>query len=223
MQFIRTDDWQSGIIDLSKRLQRELETGHQVLWLTTGGSNIAACVSIMRQLDSDSTSRLTIMLSDERYGPVGHPDSNAAALDLAGFAPMQANVIPILVAGLDLAATRENYQAAALAAFQKAEIVIGQFGIGSDGHIAGILPNSPATDTVDFVAAYEGPDFTRLTLTAHALKRLAVAYAFVFGDSKAEALERLHDLSLPYREQPAQLLKELPEAYIYNDQIGDNI
>jgi hypothetical protein len=30
-------------------------------------------------------------------------------------------------------------------------------------------------------------------------------------------------LSLPYREQPAQLLKELPEAYIYNDQIGDNI
>jgi 6-phosphogluconolactonase/glucosamine-6-phosphate isomerase/deaminase len=93
------------------------------------------------------------MLSDERYGPVGHPDSNAAALDLAGFAPMQANVIPILVAGLDLAATRENYQAAALAAFQKAEIVIGQFGIGSDGHIAGILPNSPATDTVDFVAA----------------------------------------------------------------------
>jgi 6-phosphogluconolactonase/glucosamine-6-phosphate isomerase/deaminase len=221
MQFIRSADSEPGINDLQKRLSQALGRKQNILWLLSGGSNIAASVSIMQQLDAELTRNLSLMLGDERFGPVGHPDSNATQLDAAGFAPKYATMIPVLVAGLDLSATREHYEQAALQAFQKADVVIGQFGIGSDGHIAGILPHSQATDTPDFVAAYLGPDFSRLTLTAHALKRLAVAYAFVFGESKHDTLERLHDQTLPYREQPSQILKELPEAYVYNDQIGD--
>jgi 6-phosphogluconolactonase/glucosamine-6-phosphate isomerase/deaminase len=223
MQFICTEDWQPGIDDITKRLQTSLTNGHQVLWLVTGGSNVQAIVAIMQNLDSDITTQLTILLSDERYGPVGHPNSNGAQLNAAGFAPKRATLLPVLVAGLDLAATRTHYEESALTAFRESDMIIGQFGIGSDGHIAGILPNSPATNTAEFVCAYEAADFTRLTLTAHALKRLAVAYAFVFGDSKATALEKLNEQTLPYAEQPSQILKELPEAYIYNDQIGDTI
>jgi 6-phosphogluconolactonase/glucosamine-6-phosphate isomerase/deaminase len=223
MQFIRTSDWQPGIEDLTKRIQSALSGNDQVLWLLPGGSNISASVSVMEHLDSEHTKNLTLLLTDERYGPVGHQNSNAAQLNAAGFAPKQATMLPVLVAGLDLEATRAHYEQIALEAFQKATIIIGQFGMGADGHIAGILPHSEAVDATEFVAAYEANEFTRLTLTAHALKRLSAAYVFVFGDSKADALERLHDQTLPYADEPSQIVKELPEAYIYNDQIGDSI
>jgi 6-phosphogluconolactonase/glucosamine-6-phosphate isomerase/deaminase len=221
MQFIRTSDWQPGIDDLYNRLQRSLDEHHQVLWLVSGGSNIPASVEIMRRLSSASTARLSVMLCDERFGPVGHQNSNAAQLDAAGFAPKQATVIAVLVAGLDLTQTAQHYQDAALSQFKQADVVIGQLGIGPNGHIAGIQPHSPAASSPDFVSAYTAGDYQRLTLTAHALKRLAAAYCFAFGDSKQDALERLHDQSLSYDDEPSQILKELPEAYVYNDQIGD--
>jgi 6-phosphogluconolactonase/glucosamine-6-phosphate isomerase/deaminase len=223
MQFIHTSYIQPGIDDLAKCLQSSLNSGHRVLWLISGGSNITATVEVMGKLDAQTTKNLSLMLADERFGPVGHPNSNGAQLLQAGFAPGSANLIEVLVDGLDLAATRNRYEEVARAAFAAADEIIGQLGIGNDGHIAGILPNSPAALSTEFVCAYETPEFTRLTLTKSPLEQMAVAYAFVFGDSKSEALELLHDESPPFADQPAQILKTIPKAYVYNDQIGENI
>lgn len=206
---------------LHDRLLRELQAGHKVLWLLTGGSSIPISVSIMNQLPDESTSNLTIMLSDERYGPVGHADSNATQLLAAGFNSKRASVIPVLLPDMPLEATARHFQAEAKKVLQDAAYVIAQFGIGADGHLAGILPDSEAVSSPDLATAFQSDPYTRLTLTFHALKRINAAYAFVYGVAKRPALEKLQGETLPYAEQPAQILKELPESYVFNDQIGE--
>lgn len=219
MKFIQSSDWHSAISVIQDRLKEELAASKKVLWLVSGGSNIAACTTVMRGLPQNMTKSLTVMLADERYGTVDHPDSNATQLQAAGFDPQFATIIQVLIPNTSFEATRDRYDRLARQAFVDNDIVMGQLGIGTDGHIAGILPNSDAVKSPDFVAAYSIPPYQRLTLTHHALKRVSVCYVLAFGDSKKPALELLATKLVPYAEQPAQILKELPEAYVFNDQL----
>lgn len=203
------------------RLSQELAQGKQVLWLITGGSNIAVSVAAMVTLKPEHTHKLVIFLADERYGEVNHIDSNAKQLHDAGFQPHEAVFMQPLVPGFSLEETRERYAQASQRAFEHADVIIGQLGIGADGHIAGILPHSPAVTASDFVTAYQTSTYTRFTLTFNALRQITADYSFVFGADKKATLEQLRDQDLPLAEQPAQLLKELPEVYIFNDQIGE--
>jgi 6-phosphogluconolactonase/glucosamine-6-phosphate isomerase/deaminase len=93
--------------------------------------------------------------------------------------------------------------------------------MGSDGHIAGILPRSPALQATGLVTAYETPTYQRITLTFPAIRRNNIVYLFVFGDEKKAALESLKARSASLADQPAQILHELPEVYVCNNQIGD--
>lgn len=220
MQFLKTADTELGADSLYQRLAEHLEKGDKVLWLVSGGSNIVVSVAIMQRLSPSLTAHLSILLADERFGPVGHTDSNATQLLAAGFNHKQATILPVLLGVSTLADSLLRYEELARQALNEADYVIGQFGIGSDGHIAGILPGSPAVSSRDVVAAYQAGPYQRLTLTARALKRLSVAYVFAYGDDKREVLQQLRDTTLSYDIQPSQILKELPEAYVYNDQLG---
>lgn len=223
MQFIKSADWHPAIAVIQKRLKQELGAGKQVLWLVSGGSNVAASVTIMKGLAAPLTANLTILLVDERYGVVGHPDSNGSQLLAAGFDHKRATLLPVLVPNTSFATTRDRYETLVRQTFTDNDIIIGQFGIGTDGHIAGILPDSAAAHSPHLVAAYPSQPYQRLTLTHHALKRISVAYALAFGADKLPALELLSAKLIPYSEQPAQILKELPEAYVFNDCIGEAI
>jgi 6-phosphogluconolactonase/glucosamine-6-phosphate isomerase/deaminase len=222
MNFILTPGPDRGVADLSQRLNSELQAGKQVLWITCGGSNIHTAVQVMDSISNELTPNLTIMLSDERYGEVGHADSNWEQLMQAGFNPWQAKLIETLKDGADLDATVHDYNLATQEALTNNQIVIAQLGIGPDGHTAGILPHSgAASEGISLVAGYVSQPFTRITMTFNALRKVSAAYVFAFGGTKNQALRSLHDLQLPLSDQPAQILKELPEAYIYNDQVGD--
>lgn len=221
MQFLRVNGWTPGTTALTKRLQHELKGGKRVLWLVCGGSNIPAIVKVMKALPDEETKNLAILLTDERYGEVGHTNSNAQQLYNAGFTTKQAIFVPVLAPGFTLEETKERYTQVVERAFAHAEVIIGQFGIGNDGHIAGILPHSEAASAEGWVAAYATPEYTRVTLTFRALKKLTAAYAIALGEAKKQALEKLQNESLPLPDEPSQILKELPEAYIYNDQVGD--
>jgi 6-phosphogluconolactonase/glucosamine-6-phosphate isomerase/deaminase len=220
MKFVRVTELLDGVAPLRDRLMLDLNSGKQVLWLVPGGSNIPLTVAVMAQLPDDLTSGLTIMLTDERYGAVGHADSNAHQLDEAGFEPKHAVIVPVLRTNVSIMETCTQYAADFTEAAGRADTIIGQFGMGADGHIAGILPGSTAVSSADLTAGYEAPGFTRITLTPKALSQLNAAYVFVFGDNKRSALARLQSEMLSLEAQPAQILKQLPEAYIYNDQIG---
>lgn len=221
MQFIKTTDWDEGTAALTERLRTELGHHKRVLWLLCGGSNITASVQVMEKLDDEATKNLAIFLTDERFGEVGHADSNSKQLYDAGFKPKQAVFVPMLAPDLSLQQTQERYAQAMKRAVDHADVIIAQFGIGSDGHIAGILPHSTAVTADGWLAGYEASPYTRITLTFEALRHISVAFAMAFGNEKRQALEQLRDENLTLDDEPSQILKELPEAYIFNDQIGE--
>ncbi len=221
MQLLLTPDTSVAIAALQQRLSFELEAGRKVLWLVSGGSNIDASVKIMPAIMPALRPKLTIMLSDERYGPIGHADSNYQQFLDKGFACEPAIFIPTLQPGLTLDETANAYAKVVAAEFAQADIIISQLGIGADGHIAGALPGTPATLSEDLVSGYKSDPYERITLTFSALSQINVNYSLVYGADKQTALLNLRDRQLPLTEQPAQILKQLPDAYVYNDQVGD--
>lgn len=222
MQFIyTTGESDTGPQKLLDSLSDALSLHSRVLWLVPGGSNIAIAARVMQQLPDALLAKLHIMLTDERYGEVDHPDSNFRQLREAGFDPRDATFIPTLVPNASLEATAASYADNFAREADEAGYIIAQFGIGGDGHIAGILPGSPAFTTDKLAAGYHTETFERVTLTFAALKRIDEAYAFVFGEAKRSALETLKRGPLPLSEQPAQILREIPEAYVYNDCIAE--
>jgi 6-phosphogluconolactonase/glucosamine-6-phosphate isomerase/deaminase len=221
MKFVKAEGWQPGIDALAKRLQTELTASKRVLWLIGGGSGIQATVAVMDALPAELTEHLSIFMTDERYGEVGHVNSNARQLTEAGFTPKEAIFVPMLQPGFSMDETQERYEQALKQAVEHADIVIAQSGIGPDGHIAGILPHSVAVNASGWITSYEAPHYTRMTMTFEALRQIDTAYYMAFGDEKKPALTSLRDENLSLDDQPAQILKEIKEAYVYNDQIGD--
>lgn len=216
MQFVRASAT-DGIDALVRHLTETLQKDKRVLWLLAGGSNIPLSVQAMEHIPEALTPKLTIMPADERYGLLGHPDSNVRQLYDAGFGPKYARFVPIL-GNEDFAITLRHFSDVAKQLFGAADSIIAQLGMGADGHVAGILPGSvAATNGTDLVAGYTGPDFQRLTLTFAALKQVRTAYLFAYGENKRGALEQLQNENPPYEQQPAQILKAIPSAYVYND------
>lgn len=223
MKYILTAGWDDGVAALTERLVRELADGKRVLWLVCGGSNIPSIVQVMRGISPELSKGLTISLTDERYGEPGHKDSNWEQLKHAGFDTEQASTLPVLGPGKDLDRTVKDYGLMIGKAMDDNDITIAQFGIGPDGHIAGILPGSAAAEEDKALAAgYESPPLVRVTLTFPALRRVSAAYAFAFGEPKRHALKQLRAGASTIKDQPARILDELPEAYLYNDQVGEH-
>jgi 6-phosphogluconolactonase/glucosamine-6-phosphate isomerase/deaminase len=222
MHFILSPNISTAVSALQSKLITELKKDINVLWIISGGSNTAVTVSIMDELPADLTARLTIIPVDERYGPIGHENSNIQQLLDGGFVAGQARLISVLQPDLSLQATADAFNLIVQAEFAKAQVIIGQLGIGPDGHIAGILPDSPATAVNDkFVTAYLSDPYQRITMTFQALEKITVDYSIAYGAAKKTALQQLHNSELPLSKQPSQILRKLAEVYIYNDQIGD--
>src|SRR4051812_19602153 len=102
MKFIKTSDSELVISMLSSRLITELSSGQPILWLISGGSNLVITIQVMEKIPETLTKNLAITLVDERYGDVGHSNSNLQQLIDAGFKAKQATVVPVLVQDLSL-------------------------------------------------------------------------------------------------------------------------
>ncbi len=209
-----------AVQSIGDSLLHALDKHSRVLWLVPGGSNISLAVMVMRLIPEDLSSKLHIMLTDERYGPVGHPDSNFRQLEQAGFDPKISRFIPVLQSGHDMAETAMQYAKAFDEESSDAGYIIAQFGVGPDSHIAGILPGSVATSSEDLVVGYKTETHSRITLTFPALKRIDTAFACVYGENKRQALEKLHNIPEKLGEEPCQILRSIPESYVYNNVIA---
>jgi len=223
MNFIHGTNPSQGISDLSAKLVDLLSNNKKVLWLLAGGSNIPIAAEVMnrmrKKVSPNALTYLTLALSDERYGQVGHTDSNWQQLTETHFDFSGIKSLSILQ-GESFEKTIIDYAAALEPVIQSSDYIISQFGLGEDGHIAGILPHSSATTASGIVTGYQATPFTRISVTFDILRKIDVAYGFVFGPSKGNALHRLDDELLSLDEQPAQILREIPEVYIYQDAIN---
>ena len=220
MQFFK-ESVDEGAKKLCELLLHELKQDKTVSWFLSGGSNLKVATQIMHKLLGHED-KLIVTLADERYGPVGHKDSNWQQLLDAGFDPGNAVKYPVLQEGLSLQATARMFELTLQDCLTKADTVVALLGIGLDGHISGILPHSPATRPTDsLVVGYETDQYDRITTTFKALKKIDTAFCLAYGLGKKPALLNLRDKKLPLEEQPAQILKQIKQAYVYNDQVGE--
>src|SRR5579875_617679 len=155
MQFVKSADTNAAITALSEALLGAVQAGKRTLWLIPGGSNIQTAVAVMNRMPEPLSAHLVVTLTDERYGAPGHKDSNWQQLLEAGFTARAAQCYPVLTREADVQAVRDEFELTLTRLFNECEVAIGQFGMGADGHIAGILPGSPAVEAPGLAAAYE--------------------------------------------------------------------
>jgi len=204
---------------LTEALTTRLSKGKRMLWLVPGGSSIAIAAAVSKQLKGVPLEKLVVTLTDERYGEVGHSDSNWQQMSEAGFDLPGAVLRPVLK-GLDMSGTVRSFAETLEEEFDRADYRIGFFGIGPDGHTAGILPGSPAVDADDMTTGYEAGKFRRITMTPIAIEQLDEAVVYAVGEAKWPVIDEL-STSIDLDIQPAQVLKEIPILTVFNDHTGE--
>jgi len=218
MQFINSTDAREGIKSLAKKIISQLNSGKRVLWLIPGGSNIPITVDVMnivhQSVKPDYLRGLSITLTDERYGPENHPDSNWKHFIDGGLNITGIKACPVL-SNKSFSETIVQYGTMTEKLMKESDIIVGQFGMGSDGHIAGILPHTVAVSETGPTSGYESGKFKRITLTFPILRQIDFAYLFVSEASKKIAIENLKKDTISLDDQPAQILKEIKSSYIY--------
>lgn len=197
---------------------RALDDDQAVVWLLSGGSAIQVAVLTAKALQRHDVSRLTVSLTDERYGPVGHANSNWQQLMEAGFSLPEAIILPVLT-GAGLAETAMSWGGQLQAAIDDADLSIGLFGIGPDGHTAGILPGSPAVTATGPAAYYITPTHQRITTTFNTIAILDEAVVYAVGEAKWPTMAQF-ETTVSRNQQPAQVLKAVKHLHLFTDYKG---
>ncbi|MEX2007043.1 MAG: 6-phosphogluconolactonase [Candidatus Saccharimonadales bacterium] len=201
---------------VAKTLAERLRCGQSVLWLVPGGSAATVAVRVSQKLKTVPQAKLTVSLTDERFGRPAHTDSNWEQLGEAGFRLNGAALQPVLQ-GKSLAQTVLDFERTLEKELRQADYKIGLFGIGEDGHTAGILLKSVALKTKMLVASFQGPDFARITITPQAIASLDLAIVYALGKAKYQAIRSLKE-NQSLAKQPAQALKQAKRLVIFTDQ-----
>lgn len=206
---VTTDIIANNIVD-------HLGAGKKVLLLLSGGSNISVAVKLFQKLSHKDLSELSVSLTDERYGQIGHKDENWQQLLDAGFNPGNALAYRPLNNGT-IQQTDSMFNSWLESQIKSVDYIIGIFGVGSDGHTAGIKPLSPASSSTRLVTFFEGEDFKRVTISFNAIRKIDEAIVQASGSDKAGVLKELLTEDLPITQQPAQILKEVPKLTIISN------
>ena len=202
---------------IAERIGAQLSNGKTVAWFVSGGSNIPVELATLEKLKStQNPDKLHIVLVDERFGPVGHADSNWHSMNLEEHNSAGYTLHPMLMDGdtIDLATKRYDDTVATL--LTDGAYTIGQFGLGADGHTAGLLPGNPVMESAVLYAHFQGPDFERITATPKLIDRLDECILYASGADKAQAyidMLRPGDAS----EVPARILQNAQKLTILSD------
>lgn len=215
--FIQTPTPKPLVKRLVTTINKALSEGTPVAWFLSGGSAIAIAVAVSKQLiPGEARGHLRVLQIDERYGPVGHVNSNWKQLLDAGFDSDGMVQRPALH-GLTFPLTVEAYLETITDALHNCRLRIGLLGIGPDGHTAGMLPGSVAVSEMKKpVVGYPGPDYMRITMTTPAIAQLDLAVTFAGGEAKRPTLATLKG-NAPIASQPAQAIKQAAQWYVYSD------
>jgi len=153
--------------------------------------------------DSVDWSRVDMWWGDERFLPSGHPDRNetqarSALLDALPLNPVRVHPMPASDGpdGDDPEAAAARYAAELADAARPGTAELPHFdlvllGVGEDGHVASVFPESPAAYEHRPVTAVRGcpkPPPVRLTVTLPALNTAEEMWLLAAGPEKAGAV-----------------------------------
>lgn len=215
MKYVFAKDTEPVIEYLATLIMSQLKQGKKVLWILSGGSGGKVCAEVSKRLTGDLTN-LTTTLSDERYVPLGDKDENWQQLLDAGFSVPGAVVYRPLQ-GLDRDTTASNLGQWMEQQLHDADYRIGIFGVGTDGHIAGLKPGTSAVTATGWATGFSGDDFERITMTFDAIKKLDEVILQAMGADKTTIIDQILHSDLPVTTQPAQILKTFDSSTIFTD------
>ncbi len=173
-------------------------------------------VESCRELKNHDLSNLTVSLTDERYGVVGHFDENWQQILNLGFDLPGANMYRQLI-GKSREETTVAFNNWLKDQFQINDYKIALFGIGSDGHTAGIKPGSAAITSNNLAASFTGNDFERITITFPGILKLDEAITQASGVDKKPIIKNLLNDAIDITIQPAQILKQIPISIFFSN------
>jgi 6-phosphogluconolactonase/glucosamine-6-phosphate isomerase/deaminase len=209
----KSSDVADGIMS---RLSAHLNAGERVLWLVPGGSALEVIHQVADLLEKTDCTNLTVSLTDERYGEVGHDDSNWEQLRKLHFEIKRATLHPVLE-GESREETASAYASWLQEQLESCDYSLGCFGIGPDGHTAGMLPRTSALSSHAFVDAYSSVPFERITITPVAVRKLSETIAYATGEPKRRVLSQLLSQDVDLEVEPSQVLKNVPNATLFTD------
>jgi 6-phosphogluconolactonase len=174
--------------------------------LTGGGIGIASLreLAVSPARDAIDWNALDVWWGDERFLPAGDPERNEtqareALLDSVGVEP--ARVHPMGTSdgptGDDLDAAAEHYAGELAAAARPQDhgpvptFDVLLLGVGPDGHVASLFPESPALYDERVVVPVRGapkPPPTRLSLSLAAINAAREVWLIAAGEEKASAV-----------------------------------
>jgi len=157
----------------------------------SGGDTARQCYELLAVADVDWPA-VTIFFGDERWVPVGEPDSNEG---MARFAFVD-QVVPRAVHSMRHAGDTIEHAANAYDQMLRdhGPIDLVHLGIGPDGHTASLFPGSPALDEQDRLVVTTGDDrhpHPRLTITFPVIVMSRLVVFTVAGAEKRDALARV--------------------------------
>lgn len=181
---------------IGDRLAEALRLRGRAAFVATGGRSPGPVYDRLAHLAIDWT-RVVVTLSDERFVPPDAADSNARLVnERLRVGPAARSIfVPLWspAASVDAAARAAEPTVRALLPF---DIVL--LGMGEDGHVASLIPDSPALEAgMDpagervLLGVPEGagsPPLARITLTLAALLQSRAILITVAGEAKREVL-----------------------------------
>lgn len=188
----------------TRLVEAQRDRGTASLVLTGGGLGVRT-LAVLRELParlSVDWPRVDVWWSDERYLAAGDPERNetqarAALLDHLDLDPVRVHPMPALDGpdGKDVDAAAARH-AAELAAAAPHGVGVPAFdvlllGMGHEGHVGSIFPESPATHDDRPVVGVHGcpkPPPTRITLGFTAMTAAREVWLLVAGAEKASAV-----------------------------------
>lgn len=191
--------------DLARSMRAAISVRGRAVLVVSGGRTPRFVFDCLSRYDVD-WSRVTVTLSDERWVPADHPDSNEGlvrSLLLRG--PAAAATFIPLYGGEESPDAGQSQCEARLAALPK-PFDAAYLGFGGDGHFASLFPGDPAVDVRDSMSvAVPGSQSrqSRMSLTAPAILAAREIYLLFSGADKhaiyAEAKTAGSPAQLPLR------------------------
>lgn len=236
--------------ELAARIEREVKeniTMHNVLLFLSGGSCVKlypylakSILTLFRNSEDDDIQNLTILQVDERFQPGKKEDTNAFQIEKTGLwkACLKAQVEYYMISQERSLEDSTDYYNDTIKKFnisrmpqfdksgnqrKKQMYQIGVFGIGEDGHTAGLLPGYKSSwdgETCCYVGYENSGSFKkRITLTPSSIKKMDVAFILASGKKKKKVLKKLKSSRKANTDAfPALVLLDIPQIEVFTDQ-----
>jgi 6-phosphogluconolactonase len=241
-------DANDAAIDAAERITAALvaavERRGRADFCTTGGSTPIPIYRLLSQspmVDRIPWQQVHVWWGDDRYVPRGHPESNVTSLDDVllggghgerGSAPMPSGNVHPFPVDRAIAEYHDNGWCADRYAEEMARhlpLADGHWpvfdlilvGVGDDGHVLSVFPESPALDRMDWAMgmpapSHIGPHLPRMTVNPRLLEAAPVLVV-TWGATKAEALGHVFGEVRDDRRWPVQRTRRPGAAWIVDE------